>query len=82
MRYDYWKFQLCKVEKGERPEYEDKENPNWETILDASTAEELLCGICDWLNDEEYPTDEWVRVVKGNDVIASGLHLNGGKNEK
>ena len=49
---------------NERPEYEKEEqNDRWETILEANTAEDLLVEISDWLNDENYPTNHWTRIL-------------------
>lgn len=70
-----YKLQIVDAGEAQRPEYEDEDNLAWETILAEKTAEELLCAICDWLNDEEYPTNEWVRVVKDNKVLHSGLKI-------
>ena len=60
-----FKYQVVDTYAGERPEYEEekKNNPNWDTILQAETAEELLVKIADWLNDENYPTSQWSRIV-------------------
>jgi hypothetical protein len=66
-------FQLALVDGAERPGYEEHKNSAWETVLEAETAEDLLCFISDWLNDENYPTDQWTRIVKDNVVLQSGL---------
>jgi hypothetical protein len=68
-------FQLAIVDDAERPEYEVHKNSAWETVLEAETADGLLCLISDWLNDENYPTDQWTRVVKDNMVLQSGLYV-------
>jgi len=57
-----FKFQLVDVSHGERPEYEDEDNPNWRTVLEADIPEDLLLLIADWLNDENYPTNSWSRI--------------------
>jgi hypothetical protein len=69
-------FQLADVNEAERPEYEIHKSSAWITVLEAKTADDLLCLISDWLNDEEYPTSQWTRVVKNNMVLQSGLLVN------
>jgi hypothetical protein len=69
-------FQLADVNEAERPEYEVHKNSAWITVLEAETADDLLCLISDWLNDEEYPTSQWTRIVKDNMVLQSGLLVN------
>ena len=68
-----YKFQWANVSEAQRPEYETQKSPVWKTLLEADTAEDLLCQISDWLNDENYPTDQWTRIVKNNKVLQSGL---------
>ena len=73
-----YKFQIANIIKAERPEYEDKDNKHWKTIEEAETAEDLLCYISDWLNDEccQYDiTTHWTRIIKDNVVMQSGLKL-------
>lgn len=58
----------------DRPEYDERpKNKSWTTLFEADNADDLLCLISDWLNDENYPTDQWTRIVKDNVVLQSGL---------
>ncbi len=61
MRYEY---QIVNSDAGDRPEYETKKNTAWQTVLDSDTAEGLLLSIVDWLNDENYPSDQWSRILR------------------
>jgi len=60
---DIYEFQIVPADITERPEYDTKDNL-WDTIFTASSMEELGLLIADWLNDENYPHNEWVRIIK------------------
>jgi len=53
-----YKFQIAEVEESQRPEYEVHKNSAWETIFETEDVDNLLCYISDWLNDENYPTNQ------------------------
>jgi hypothetical protein len=71
----HYELQIADVNNAERPEYENKNNPIWETVLYAETAEKLLYEIETALNDEFSFDNVWCRIVKDGIVLSSGLKV-------
>ena len=70
MKYEYQEADVDKTARPGSEQFSGGANEDaWLTVLGADTAEEMLDQICDYLNDEYYPTESWVRVKVGDKVL-------------
>jgi len=71
-----WAFQTAGADETERPGTPGS-NPNsiaWVTMFESDDLEVLLSEICEMLNDEEYPSNEWVRITKNGFPVLERKH--------
>lgn len=75
-----YKLQIASADDTERPDdILNDEVGSWETLFESDDVDDLLLEMCCRLNDEIYPTNEWLRIVKDDVILQTGEKLKEGK---